>query len=325
MEALPKILTEFSGYKITVQNRSRKTAEQYCTDLCLLFRYIKASRAGLVPSGEITVSDVDLDFVKSITTEDLYAFLMYTASERGNGARARARKLSSINSFFKYLTAVKRCIPENPARDMESPSIRPGLPKFLSLDESLLLLDTVRKDTKNLNRIRDFCILTLFLNCGMRLSELTGINLTDLDRNLTSLRVIGKGSKERIIYLNAACRSALTEYLEVRRTREGVLDKNALFLSRLGKRMSPKTVQAMVYKYLGAAGLEYKHYSTHKLRHTAATLMYQTGNVDVRVLKDILGHEQLNTTQIYTHVSDTQMQNAMEQNPLSKQGDKSDE
>ena len=179
----------------------------------------------------------------------------------------------------------------------------------------MLLLDAVQNDTESKTRERDYCIITLFLNCGMRLSELCGINLNDIDRELRSLRVIGKGNKERIVYLNDACRDALTKYLSVRRA-EGS-NMPALFISKQHKRLSNKTVQWLVYKYLGLAGLDYKHYSVHKLRHTAATLMYQTGKVDVRVLKEILGHEQLNTTQIYTHVSDKNMMDAMAQNPLA--------
>lgn len=321
MTDLPPILAEFASYKITIQNRSRKTVDQYCTDLGLLFRYIKAMRAGSSLKNDaiaaIPIADVDLAFVSGITTEELYAFLLYTANERENGARARARKLSSIKGFYKYLTAVKRAMPDNPAKDMEAPAVRQGLPKFLSLDESVALLDAIREDTQNPFRVRDYCIITLFLNCGMRVSELVGINLADIERDLTSLRVIGKGSKERLIYLNSACRAALTDYLTWRAAQPDVTDKNALFISRLGKRMGVQAVQLRVYKYLDQAGLGYKHYSAHKLRHTAATLMYQTGQVDVRVLKDILGHEQLNTTQIYTHVSDAQMQSAMEQNPLA--------
>lgn len=329
MQALPPILTEFASYKMTVQNRSKRTVEQYCQDLILLFRFLIAHRAGTPTVGEefdaVSVSGVDTEFVKSITTEDLYLFLMYTANERGNGARARARKLSAIKSFYKFLYAVKRAVAENPAKDIESPQIKASLPKYLTLDESITLLQTIETDSANPFRVRNYCIITLFLNCGMRLSELVGINLSDIDKRLEFLRVVGKGNKERIVYLNLACRKALTDYLEVRAATKEIKDKNALFLSRYGSRMSAKAVQYTVYKYLDAAGLGYKQLSTHKLRHTAATLMYRTGKVDVRVLKDILGHEQLNTTQIYTHVSDEQMQNAMEQNPLSGKGTKKDD
>ncbi|MCI8589406.1 MAG: tyrosine recombinase XerC [Clostridiales bacterium] len=323
MEGLPPLLNDFVRYKITVQNRSIKTVEQYTVDLILFFRYIIVTRDGVAVTeaslAEADLGRVDLAFVRTITQEDVYSFLMYTALERLNSAKTRARKASSLRSFFKYLFVTKQCIDQDPAENIEAPSVRPSLPKYLSLDESLTLLDTVKNDSQNPNRVRDFCMMTLFLNCGLRLSELVGINLYDIEKNMKSMRVVGKGSKERVVYLNEACRAALSDYIPIRTATIGVKeqDKNALFVSRLGNRMSNKTVQYTVYKYLDAAGLAHKHYSTHKLRHTAATLMYQTGKVDVRVLKDILGHEQLNTTQIYTHISDTQMERAMEENPLS--------
>lgn len=209
---------------------------------------------------------------------------------------------------------------ENPAANIESPKQKQALPKFLSLDESLLLLEAVKNDTSSKTRIRDYAIVTLFLNCGMRVSELVGIDLNDVDRELRSMTVTGKGNKQRIVYLNEACRQALGEYRAERLSDKHIkADTPALFLSNREQRISVKTVQWLVYKYLDLAGLESKHYSVHKLRHTAATLMYQSGNVDVRVLKDILGHEQLNTTQIYTHVSNRSMEEAMAHNPLSQQ------
>lgn len=317
----PQILRDFSTYKITVQNRSVLTAEQYCTDLSLFFRFIIASQSGIDAASDefhqIDISGVDIEFVKKISADQIYSFLMFVANSRDNNARTRARKLSAIKSFYKYLTVVRRQLDENPAKDIESPSIKQSLPKFLSLEESRELLSVVANDRANKNRLRDYAMMTIFLNCGIRLSELVGINLSDIDKDLRSMRVIGKGNKERIVYLNSAVRAAVSDYMNERKSIPDLKDKNALFVSRLGNRMSNKTVQYTVYKYLDKAGLGYKHYSTHKLRHTAATLMYRSGNVDVRVLKDILGHEQLNTTQIYTHVSDTQMESAMEQNPLS--------
>ena len=207
---------------------------------------------------------------------------------------------------------------ENPAINIESPKPKKSLPKFLTLEESIMLLETIQNDKESKTMLRDYTIVTLFLNCGMRLSELVGINISDIDRELRSMRVLGKGNKERIIYLNSACREAIAEYLNWRLAPEKQqIEDKALFLSSREKRISGKTVQWMVYKYLDMAGLESKHYSVHKLRHTAATLMYQSGQVDVRVLKDILGHEQLNTTKIYTHVSNSSMSEAMEKNPLA--------
>ncbi len=324
LDAFPPLVREFASYKSAIQNCSEKTVSEYLLDLRTFFRYLLARDARISPDSEefekIDISRVDLDYIKNITTEDIYAFLLYSDSVRGNQASARSRKLSAIKGFFKYLSVKRMMLEENPAANIESPKNAKSLPKYLSLEESIELLESVKNDTASENRVRDYAIITLFLNCGMRVSELVGINLNDVDRYLRSLTVTGKGNKQRIVYLNDACREALGEYMTERV--EGKLaraDSKALFLSSRLQRISVKTVQWVVYKYLDLAGLESKHYSVHKLRHTAATLMYQTGNVDVRVLKDILGHEQLNTTQIYTHVSNRSMEEAMAQNPLSKQ------
>ncbi len=323
MREYPEILKSFKSYKLTIQNRSLKTVDEYLLDIELFFRYIIASRHDIPLDGEefenISAKDIDIEFVKTISTDEIYEFFNYTVEYRNNKARSRARKLSAIKSFFKYLSN-RKYIDENPAVNIESPSIgNKTLPKYLTLDESISLLEAVKNDPESKSRDRDYAIITLFLNCGMRLSELVGISLNDIDRDLRSLRVIGKGSKERVVYLNDACKDALIAYLNVRATDNQIQikDKNALFLSSRHQRISNKTVQHIVYKYLKIAGLEYKRFSTHKLRHTAATLMYQTGKVDVRVLKDILGHEQLNTTQIYTHVSDENMEKAISNNPLN--------
>ena len=316
----PEIVDRFSNYQNHL-NRSPATINQYRMDLMLFIKYQIAKKENLPTYGEefdkIDISGVDISFFRDITSNDIYNFLLYVTNERGNRPGARARKLSALKVFYKYLMFVTKDIDYNPTEAISAPTVKQRLPKYLTLEESVLLLETVQNDENNPNRVRDFAIITLFLNCGMRLSELCGISLHDIDPKLQSMRVIGKGSKERIIYLNGACREALSEYLAIRRGMQDVKDKNALFLSRLGKRISNKTVQYIVYQSLEKAGLGYRKLSVHKLRHTAATLMYQSGKVDVRVLKDILGHEQLNTTQIYTHVSDAQMQNAMEENPLS--------
>jgi site-specific recombinase XerD len=318
----PALIAEFKRHLLLIKNRSDGTADEYESDLKLFFRYITAIRGGINPTSdefaEIDVSGVDIAFLRSVTREEVYEFLMYTAQVRGNGVKSRARKLSSIKSFYKYLTISMRYFEENPVKNIDTPPAKKNdLPKYLTVDESISLLTAVQNDAESKTKVRDYAIVTLFLNCGMRLSELVGISLSDMDRELHSLRVIGKGKKERIVYLNETCRAVLTDYLKVRAGDAEIKDKNALFLSSRHSRISPKTVQWMIYKYLAAAGLENRHFSTHKLRHTAATLMYQTGKVDVRVLKDILGHEQLNTTQIYTHVSDAGMAKAMEENPLN--------
>lgn len=321
MNNSPELVKSFINYKLSIQNRSVKTVEQYEIDLMLFFKYLVCKKNGTPLSKEefdkTDISWIDIDFIRKITEDDVYDFFIFASRERGNKARSRARKLSSLKTFFRYLEVNKKLIDKNPAINVESPSVKRALPKYLTLDESIRLLETVEKDVESESRERDYAIITLFLNCGMRLSELCSISLNDIDTDMRSLRVIGKGSKERIVYLNDACRAALSDYLKVRGA-SASKDKNALFISRLGKRISNKTVQWMIYKYLDRAGLGNRHLSTHKLRHTAATLMYQEGGVDVLVLKDILGHEQLNTTQIYTHVSNRQLEDAVKKNPLAK-------
>lgn len=322
LSTMPPTVREFASYKVTIQGCSEKTVDQYLHDLRMFFRYLLCQKAGLVPTGENlekqVLSALDTPFMASVTTSDIYEFFMYISNDRENKWCARARKLSAVKAFFKFLVHKKHLFEVDPSANIESPKRKQTLPKFLSIDESRALLNAVANDVDSAFRERDYCIVTLFLNCGMRLSELVGISLNDLDTELRSLRVIGKGSKERIVYLNDACRDAILAYMDVRKSpKYANVQTNALFISKQYKRISDKTVQWVVYKYLKLAGLDYKHYSTHKLRHTAATLMYQTGQVDIRVLKEILGHEQLNTTQIYTHVSNAGMESAINANPLA--------
>lgn len=323
IEEFPPILREFASYKSVIQGCSKKTVDEYLLDLRTFFRYLIAKRDKIDPDSdqflEIDISCVDVEFIKKISTETVYDFLLYTGNVRKNLWASKARKLSAIKALFKFMTVKRGYLEENPVSNIESPKPKRALPKFMSLEEAKTLLDTIRNDIESKSRLRDYCIVTLFLNCGMRLSELVGLNINDVESELTYIRVLGKGNKERIIYLNHACQAVLSEYLlEVRLTEKYKnISSKALFLSNRDQRISDKMVQAMIYKYLKLAGLESKHYSVHKLRHTAATLMYQSGNVDIRVLKDILGHEQLSTTQIYTHVSDSQMKSAMAENPLS--------
>lgn len=313
MEEMPASVARFLSYKLSIQGASEKTVYEYSLDLGTFLRFVFQDRAS--EDGKVDLSCLSDEEIGAITTQQIYEYLLYTATVMKNGNASRARKLSAIKGFYKFLAHKERSISENPAQHIDAPGVKHALPKFLSLNESKLLLETVKKEGgKNLKR--DYAIITLFLNCGMRVSELAGLSLSDFDGELTQMIVTGKGNKQRLIYLNDACQSALKDYLAERR---GLFckDQNALFVSRNHLRLSVKTVQWLVYKYLELAGLGNKNYSVHKLRHTAATLMYGTGKVDVRVLKDILGHEQLNTTQIYTHVSDEQMKNAMNENPLN--------
>ncbi len=316
------LIQEYASYKRSIQGCSQKTVDEYLLDLRTFFRYLIARENDIPFHSEefvkIDVRSIGLEALGKIRAEDLYDYLTYITDDRENKWSARARKLSAIRSLYKYLVNKRHYLEYNPTTDIDSPKAQKTLPKVLTLNESMRLLEAVDSDKESKYRKRDYAILTLFLNCGMRLSELVGIDIKDIDSDMTSLRVMGKGSKERVIYLNDACQAALTDYLITRLSQKySHVQTKAVFLSRLDQRMSVKTVQAMVYKYLKLAGLESKHYSVHKLRHTAATLMYQSGNVDVRVLKEILGHEQLNTTQIYTHVSNADMEKAMSQNPLA--------
>jgi site-specific recombinase XerD len=321
MTQLPEVIKEFSQYLLVVKGRLPRTVEQYEIDLMLFFKYVKAKRGGLATAGEefdnMTIYELDHSFAESVTKTEVMEFLTFTAIGRENNARTRARKLSSLKSFYKYYCGTMLRFKNNPTANIDTPKIPKTLPKHLSAEESVELLRTVNSDDESRFKERNFCIITLFLNCGMRLSELVGLNLSDLDRDLRSMRVMGKGAKERVIYLNDACRTAIENYIKVREKNPAGGHRNALFLSARRTRISKQMVQTVVYKYLDAAGLDNRGLSVHKLRHTAATLMYQTGKVDIRVLKDILGHEQLNTTQIYTHVSNSEMERAMKENPLA--------
>ena len=316
LQSCPSVIRDFLTYNETIRGKSSRSVEGYYLDLQTFFRYILLIR-GKVPKDtefeNISIESVDIALIKTITISDLYGFMVYCKEERQNGAASRARKTSTLRIFFKYLSVQTHQLETNPAELLESPKVKQSLPKHLTLEDSLELLNSV----DGANKERDFCILTLFLNCGLRLAELCALNLSSISSEDT-LTVIGKGNKERIVYLNTACVNAIKSYLAVR-PNEGVKvnDKNALFISRNKKRISNKTVQHIVKTYLEKSGLGDMGYSTHKLRHTAATLMYQHGNVDIRVLKDILGHANLGTTQIYTHVSDTQIKKAVDSNPLA--------
>ena len=312
----PPIIRDFLTYNETIKGKSSKSIDEYYLDLQTFFRYLLLIRGKADKKtnfDEIDIKSIDIEIIRSVTISDLYSFIVFCKEERGNNAATRARKTSTLRIFFKYLTSQIHLLETNPAEMLESPKVKNALPKHLSLEDSLELLSAVDGPNKE----RDYCILTLFLNCGMRLSELCGLNLSDIRADGT-MRLLGKGNKERIVYINDACSEAIKSYLAVRPNDAiNYADRNALFISRNKKRISNKTVQHIVKTYLEKAGLGGQGYSTHKLRHTAATLMYQHGDVDIRVLKDILGHSNLGTTQIYTHISSSQIKNAIDSNPLS--------
>ena len=313
---LPTSVIEYLSYSENIRGLSKRSVDAYKIDLRMFFKYMvrkKVLKDSSVELADVDISWVDLDFISEISLSDIYEFLNFLSRELGEGSAARSRKIVSIRMFYKYMTSKTNQLSYNPTLTLETPKAAKRLPVHMSLNESVLLLDSVDGQFKE----RDYAILTLFLNCGMRLTELVGINLRDIGEN--TIIITGKGNKQRMVYLNEACISALKDYLAVRPTDKlKGSDRDALFISKQNKRISPRMVQTLVTKYIDKSGLSNKNYSTHKLRHTAATLMYQEGGVDVRTLQEILGHAQLNTTQIYTHISDKQLQEASLKNPLSK-------
>ncbi len=316
-QADPQILQDFLNYMLTIKGKSENTILAYTYDLRMFLRFVLLYRGAVVLKDdsdesfhEIDLSDVHADLLAETDLSELYAFLSYVGRDRVNKAHARARKVACLKSFFNYLVSKAKLIENNPTRELETPKILKRQPRFLNLDESNRLLDSIDGRLYS----RDYAIITLFLNCGMRLSELVGINAKDIrDDRLT---IMGKGGKERTVYLNEACSLAIGAYMEDR-PKEGVQDRNALFLSERKSRIARRTVQHVVQKHIGMAGLDTSKYTTHKLRHTAATLMYKHGHVDIRSLQEILGHESISTTEIYTHVDEKRLREAIESNPLS--------
>lgn len=310
---MPSVLRDFLNYLQTIKGKSNNTVQVYFYDLRVFFRFLKIHNKLVdknIEFNKIDITDIDMNLIKNITLSDLYSYMSYVSNKRDNTSHARARKVASLKSFFNYMTNKAKLISSNPASELESPKIIKRLPRYLNIEESKQLLSSVTGKYPE----RDFAIITLFLNCGMRLSELVGINLNNIkDKNIT---VIGKGDKERTIPLNNACIQALEAYMNERPV-NGVKDKNALFLSERKQRISKESVQKTVKKYIKEAGLDPQRYSTHKLRHTAATLMYRYGKVDIRTLQELLGHESIATTEIYTHLGKQQLKDAVDSNPLS--------
>ncbi len=325
IQDLPEALKSYFRYINTVRNLSKLTIDEYYLDLRTFLRFLKVQRKLADSSADfdsIPIEDCTLDLIKTVRYSDLLDFLIFLGEDRpkhhksektdyGDAPRTRARKIAALRSYFKFLYAHEHLIDENPAANLESPKAKNDLPKYLNVEESVALLSAVDGKYKE----RDYCILTLFLNCGLRVSELVGLNLGDVFDNM--LRVRGKGNKERIIYLNAAARESIDLYLPHRIEPNNIASADALFISRQSNRMNVQTIKALVKKYLDHAGLAYKGASTHKLRHTAATLMYQNG-VDIRTVQEFLGHENVSTTMIYTHLGDTAIRDAAQANPLSK-------
>lgn len=320
----PQILREFLIYHENIKGQSQLTISEYYLDLRMFLRFIKLMRNDMPITtrlDDIDIKDIDIKFIQEIDTSDIFDFLSYLANDRtanpdsaapeyGISASSRARKLSAVKSFYKYLTVRTKQLEDNPVADLEYPKLRKSLPKYLTLEQSAALLQAV----SGLNEKRDYAILMLFLNCGIRRSELVNLNLTDVYED--RIRVVGKGNKERFVYFGSACRKAIDAYLP-ERNKKVLSDNRALFGSRDNNRISVTAVHRLVKKALLQAGLDSTQFSAHKLRHTAATMML-SGGVDVKTVQEVLGHENLNTTQIYTHIENTELKIAAEANPLSK-------
>lgn len=313
------ILEEYLGYMEAILGRSPLTVKEYRYDLTMFFRFMRLHRKEIakdVEFDQIPIHSIQAEYLKSITLTDFYAFLSWLTRERQASAQTRARKVSSLRSFFKWAANKRQIIDYDPASELESPKIPKKQPQYLSLEESKRLLNRVNSEEDEFAS-RNYCILTLFLNCGLRLAELNSIDVDDIDLEAKTMRVVGKGNKERTIYLNQACISAIEAYLPERP--KNAPEQKALFISRQGNRLARTSIQRMIHNYLKKAGIDPTKYSTHKLRHTAATLMYQYGNVDIRMLQQILGHESVATTEIYTHVDQRQLHKAVEANPLASE------
>ena len=320
----PQVLRDFLIYHETIKGQSQLTIQEYYLDLRMFLRFILLMRNNMpihTQLDDIPIKNLDLDFIRQITTTDVFEFLSYLANDRtinpdasapeyGISPSARARKLSAIKSFYKYLTVRTKQLTNNPVADMEYPKLRKSLPKYLTLEQSASLLKAVSGP----NEKRDYAILMLFLNCGIRRSELVALNISDVYED--RIRVVGKGNKERFVYFGTSCRKAIDEYL-VERNKKILSDNRALFGSRDSNRISVTAVHRLVKKYLTLAGLDYTQFSAHKLRHTAATMML-SGGVDVKTVQEVLGHENLNTTQIYTHIENTELKIAAEANPIAR-------
>lgn len=326
-EKNPEYLNSFLDYSITILNKSPNSVKEYNYDLTnfLKFMMIRFKLTNETVYDDIDITKFTEEYLKKITLDDIHSYISHLAIDNRSKATTRARKISTIRIFFKYLSLKANILDVNPAQNLETPKLEKRMPKYLSLDDSKKLLNAA-DNQDNRNYKRDYAITTLFLNCGMRLSELVGININDIDFEECKMTVIGKGNKERTVYLNKSCMVAINDYLSSRPAQSLIKkdSKNsdkALFLSEQKQRISNRTVQAIINKELKMAGLDSKNLSVHKLRHTAATLMYQYGNVDIRALQELLGHQSISTTEIYTHVSNEQVRNAIESNPLANPKD----
>ncbi len=312
----PELVKNYLRDMEIIKGLSTRTVNGYYIDLRFFFKFIKnyKSTSPVQDFSDVNISNINLSFIEKITTNDVYEFLYYVTRQGKNNPSTRARKLSSIKGFFKYICNKKKLLKNNPVDDIDSPIIKKSLPKYLTLNDSFALLENINSDFYE----RDYCILILFLNCGMRLSELININITDIRHGENTMRIIGKGNKERVVYLNTACLDSIDTLIKERAKLTNLKDEKALFVSRkTGNRLSARRVQQIVENCLKSAGLSDRGYSVHKLRHTAATLMYQEGKVDMLALKEILGHAHVSTTEIYTHLNSDNLKKAADSSPFA--------
>ena len=313
---VPEILRSYLNYMTVIKGRSENTVKEYYYDLRMFFKYIHAvaNNLDIINLDKIDLENFDDNLLKEIDLNDLYEFMTYVNNFKSSNDSYKARKVASLRSFYNYLNVKIGFMETNPAINLDTPKLKKRLPKFLTLDESLQLLKVIDGSFRE----RDIAIFVLFLNCGLRLSELVGINLNDINFAKRTLRIIGKGNKERIVYLNDLCIESINAYLQVRPTDVEFNDKNALFISNKKRRISNRMVELLAKKYFKLAGIDEQRYSPHKLRHTAATIMYKEGNVDIKTLQEILGHVSISTTQIYTHINNQDLKVAADNNPFNK-------
>ena len=313
---VPELLRGYLNYMTVIKGRSENTVKEYYYDLRMFFKYIHAvaNDLDIINLDKIDLENFNDNLLKEIDLNDLYEFMTYVNNFKSSNDSYKARKVASLRSFYNYLNVKIGFMETNPAINLDTPKLKKRLPKFLTLDESLQLLKVIDGSFRE----RDIAIFVVFLNCGLRLSELVGINLNDINFAKRTLRIIGKGNKERIVYLNDLCIESINAYLQVRPTDVELSDKNALFISNKKRRISNRMVELLAKKYFKLAGIDEKRYSPHKLRHTAATIMYKEGNVDIKTLQEILGHVSISTTQIYTHINNQDLKVAADNNPFNK-------
>lgn len=321
----PLILKDYLSYLKSIRGLSKKTISEYNYDLInfisfqilrkVYFDDFDKFQADLEKSKVDSNKIFNKSFINDINIQDMYAYISHLDNELNDNTSTRSRKISALRSFYKYLHQEIEMIDNNISEKLRNPKIQKRQPVYLTLSETEHLLATISKEKNEFLRNRDMAIVFTFLTTGMRLSELVSVNLNDIKNDHFS--IIGKGNKERTIYLTKNCIDLIDNYIRIRK--KYLKDKkiDALFISTRKNRISNRAVQSTVEKYLKKAGFDTSVYSTHKLRHTAATLMYKYGNVDIRALKDVLGHESVSTTQIYTHLDNEDLKRAVNKNPLS--------